>query len=370
MLNGLLAILLSAHLWACEQAGGDTIVTDSYYLHGDSIELNDIPVGFYNDTPREQESLRMYRRAYPFLSCRDSTVVLGEDYSDQYHLLQSEKARLLMYETSGECLLLGYAEITDPRIRIQLGVHVGMPAAALFRLLELPELDRQISHVRLWESGSEYIFDLTGGKLSRIVYRSTLANGAPWPLPTLVEFVEPALLKGDKGPKIFARTKKHGVFDAVCYVDSAGKVVVPYSRGYADAGWQEIGRMGLVVQAWSDTPWLAINHEGRELFHVFGLLDFSPDFVCEGMFRIVEGEQWKGGLIGFADTLGHIRIKPQFRYAYPFRFGRAKVTMTGYVDKSDPEMWEWKSDNWFYIDKNGRRIPGGNVGRTQKKSKR
>ena len=74
--------------------------------------------------------------------------------------------------------------------------------------------------------------------------------------------------------------------------------------------------------------------------------------MAEGYFRIVNEE----GLIGFADSLGNIVVPPQFKFAYPFDKGKAKVTYTG--SKSDPkdEHWEWVSDDWFYIDYQGRAV--------------
>jgi hypothetical protein len=43
-------------------------------------------------------------------------------------------------------------------------------------------------------------------------------------------------------------------------------------------------------------------------------------------------------------------------YAYPFQGGKAKVTYTGHKNDPNDEHWEWVSDDWFYIDYQGRRI--------------
>ena len=69
-------------------------------------------------------------------------------------------------------------------------------------------------------------------------------------------------------------------------------------------------------------------------------------------FRIVNDE----GLMGFADSLGHVVVTPQFKYAYPFEGGKAKVTYTGQKNDPNDEHWEWVSDDWFYIDYQGRKL--------------
>ena len=86
--------------------------------------------------------------------------------------------------------------------------------------------------------------------------------------------------------------------------------------------------------------------------HALVVDNFTPDYLFEGHFRIVNEE----GLMGFADSLGHVTVKPQFMYAYPFQGGKAKVTYTGHKNDPNDEHWEWVSDDWFYIDYQGRRI--------------
>ena len=75
----------------------------------------------------------------------------------------------------------------------------------------------------------------------------------------------------------------------------------------------------------------------------------------EGLFRIVDKE----GQVGFADTLGNVIIKPQFKFAYPFKDCKAKVTLKGErkdVPESDGEKYYWESDEWFYIDRKNKRL--------------
>ena len=66
----------------------------------------------------------------------------------------------------------------------------------------------------------------------------------------------------------------------------------------------------------------------------------------------------ENGLIGFADSLGNVVIKPQFKFAFPFKNGRAKVTFTG-EEKTifNEEHHEWVSNEWQYINKKGELLP-------------
>lgn len=63
-------------------------------------------------------------------------------------------------------------------------------------------------------------------------------------------------------------------------------------------------------------------------------------------------------LMGFADTLGNVVIKPQFAFVCPFKDGKAEVTYTGekrhWMIMGSIELWQ--SDDWFYIDKNGNKL--------------
>ena len=83
--------------------------------------------------------------------------------------------------------------------------------------------------------------------------------------------------------------------------------------------------------------------------------DNGNDYVCEGMYRIVNHK----GQIGYANQSGRTVIKPRFAFGFPFKDGKAKVTDTGErkeVLGSNREHWYWVSNEWYYIDKNGNRI--------------
>ena len=93
----------------------------------------------------------------------------------------------------------------------------------------------------------------------------------------------------------------------------------------------------------------AIDQKESRLYEVYWF-DNGPDDVKDGLFRIE-----RNGKIGYANTKGEIVIEPQFDCANPFENGKAKVTFNCELQKVG-EHTAMKSDNWFYIDKTGKKI--------------
>lgn len=139
----------------------------------------------------------------------------------------------------------------------------------------------------------------------------------------------------------------------VCYLNEQGDTIVPYGK-YKFCQTDTIRNIGFVYENKQDARIVCIDHQGKELFYVFKY-DNGPDCVREGLFRIMN----ENGLIGFADTLGNIVIKPQFKFAFPFENGKAKVTFSGEnreVPDSNGEKHYWDSSDWYYVNKNGKII--------------
>jgi hypothetical protein len=140
----------------------------------------------------------------------------------------------------------------------------------------------------------------------------------------------------------------------VCYLNERGDTIVSYGK-YRYCQTNTITDIGFVYENKpKNARIVCINDAGKELFYVFKY-DNGPDYIQEGLFRIMDGN----GLIGFADTLGHIVIQPQYKFAYPFENGKAKVTLKGEekpVPRSKGEKHCWNSDDWFYIDKRNIRL--------------
>lgn len=130
------------------------------------------------------------------------------------------------------------------------------------------------------------------------------------------------------------------------FVNQNGDTIIDciYPMVYTDT----IKQIGFVAD--TEGRILCFNNNGDFLFNVYKY-DNGPDYPCEGLFRIID----KTNLIGFADTLGHIVISPQYKFAYPFVNGKAKVTNVGSlcVDSTSVDMHHyWQSDKWYFISHN------------------
>lgn len=140
----------------------------------------------------------------------------------------------------------------------------------------------------------------------------------------------------------------------VCYLNERGDTIVPYGK-YQYCQSDTIRKIGFVYENRpKDAKIVCIDNTGKELFYVFKY-DNGPDYIREGLFRITD----ENGLIGFADSLGNIVIKPQYSFAYPFKDGKAKVTLKGEcqeVPGANGEHHYWESGEWLYINKRNIRL--------------
>ena len=94
----------------------------------------------------------------------------------------------------------------------------------------------------------------------------------------------------------------------VCYLNERGDTIVPYGK-YRYCQTDTIKELGFVYENKpKDARIICINNAGKELFYVFKY-DNGPDYIQEGLFRIMNED----GLVGFADSLGNVVIKPQFK---------------------------------------------------------
>jgi hypothetical protein len=116
---------------------------------------------------------------------------------------------------------------------------------------------------------------------------------------------------------------------AVCFTDTF--------RTYAIVAKPEVG-------------YVAIDRQENIMYKIFPF-DNGPDEPADGLFRILVNNK-----IGYADAAsGEVVIKPQFDCAWPFENGIAEVSIDCKA-LPDGEHSIWVSDNWFYIDKTGKRV--------------
>jgi hypothetical protein len=142
-----------------------------------------------------------------------------------------------------------------------------------------------------------------------------------------------------------ARTHDERLFvvekdDLFGYISENGDTIIPciYPLAYTDT----INRIGFVADG--NGKIVCLDRKGNKLFDVFKY-DNGPDYPQEGLFRIIDGE----GNVGFADTLGKVIIPPTYKFAFPFKDGKAKVTHGGRSVRSG-EHTVWESSSWILID--------------------
>ncbi len=134
--------------------------------------------------------------------------------------------------------------------------------------------------------------------------------------------------------------------EKVTYKDTAGNIVID-AKDYLMSLTDTFYTMAIVLDI--NQGFIGIDRQQNRMFNIF-VYDNYPDSVSEGLFRIIEE-----GKIGYANLSGDIIIKPQFPCAYPFKNGKAKVSIDCVGIKED-EYSFWESENWFFIDKKGNKI--------------
>jgi len=131
------------------------------------------------------------------------------------------------------------------------------------------------------------------------------------------------------------------------YKNQNGKIVIPsgkYLRCFTDTF------RTYAIVAKLNSGFVAIDRQKNVLYEVFPF-DNDLDEPSDGLFRIILNHK-----IGYADSAtGKIVIPPQFYCAWPFENGVAEVS-TDCKTEPDGEHSSWVSDNWFYIDKTGKRV--------------
>lgn len=162
----------------------------------------------------------------------------------------------------------------------------------------------------------------------------------------IFQFLVKGVLWGQNNQFLYSMVDTTSVLTKYGYSDNH-KMVVPYDKylfNYTDT----IKTIGFVLKRKEGI--VAINAKGIELFKVF-TFDNGPDYVSEGLFRIV-GKYQK---MGFANMKGQVIIKPAYDAAYPFVDGRALVCK-GCSILQNGEHSSWSGGKWGVINKKGNRI--------------
>jgi len=126
------------------------------------------------------------------------------------------------------------------------------------------------------------------------------------------------------------------------YINGKGDTIVPIGK-YLLCQDSVIKKIGFV---YGNKGIFCIDAKGTELFEVFNY-DNGPDYPSQGLFRIV-----KDGKIGYANMKGMVVIAPQYKCAWPFEKGKAKVSYNCKFRK-EGEITMWEDGEWLFIDKKG-----------------
>lgn len=133
------------------------------------------------------------------------------------------------------------------------------------------------------------------------------------------------------------------------YVNTDGDTVIPIGK-YFYCYTDTLKDFAIVMD--KNEKCIAIDKNENVLYEVYWY-DNGPDYLSDGLFRII-----KNGEIGYADKTGEIIINPQYECAAPFKNGVAKVALKCTLQK-DGEHTRMESDEWFYINKKGKKIKRG-----------
>lgn len=134
------------------------------------------------------------------------------------------------------------------------------------------------------------------------------------------------------------------------YVNKKGDTIIP--EGTFEHCFSNIFTNFAYVadKRFKDQGMVAVNRKKEVIFEAY-IFDNGPDYVNEGLFRIV-----RNGKIGFADESGRVIIEALYSCAYPFENGKAKVALNCETIQDDLEHSSWESNEWFYIDRNGKKV--------------
>jgi len=142
------------------------------------------------------------------------------------------------------------------------------------------------------------------------------------------------------------RVSKADSLESFGYRDKNGKMVIAFDK-YPMIYTDTFRNHAIVLKP--GEGFVAIDRKERVLYQVRPF-DNGPDYTSEGLYRIL-----KDGKIGYADTTGKIVITPQFRCAFSFEQGKAKVSNECTTHKAGEHSY-WKSEAWFYINTRGEKL--------------
>ena len=132
------------------------------------------------------------------------------------------------------------------------------------------------------------------------------------------------------------------------FTNSKGEIVIPADK-FGHVYQSRLDKITFVLFNGRQGIY-AINRKGEPLFEVV-CIDNGPDYVKEGLFRIIENDK-----MGFANMDGEVVIKPQFDFVWPFQKCGYAIFKTGgkkVIYDTHNNYSTWKGGKWGIINKKG-----------------
>lgn len=139
----------------------------------------------------------------------------------------------------------------------------------------------------------------------------------------------------------------------IAYINNKGDTIIPFGK-YLYLGTDTLKYYANVVEIINDSivnRWIAIDRNQNILFELVSF-ENGPDIFHEGLVRVIRNRK-----MGFANQYGQIVIPCIYDYVWWFENGIAQVTLKSKIVKEKHgEHESVVSDQWFFIDKNGKII--------------
>ncbi|MEZ4885206.1 MAG: WG repeat-containing protein [Chitinophagales bacterium] len=133
------------------------------------------------------------------------------------------------------------------------------------------------------------------------------------------------------------------------FVNTKGDTIIPYKK-YSHNWTDTLKTFAIVFDEKStDSEVVAIDRHENVLFDVY-MFDNAPDEASEGLFRVKRNDK-----VGYANTRGEIKIPCQYKCAFPFENGKAKVAYHCTLHQ-DGEYTMPESEEWVFIDREGNKV--------------
>jgi WG containing repeat len=138
----------------------------------------------------------------------------------------------------------------------------------------------------------------------------------------------------------------------VAYLDNLGDTIIPFGK-FAYYGTDTLLYYANVLESYSDGTagrQVGIDRNQNILFDLV-MFDNGPEPFNEGLTRVL-----RDGKMGYANKFGQVVIPCIYDYAKWFDKGVAEVTFDATLYLDGDEHLRVESNEWFKIDRHGKRV--------------